>query len=753
MAECMQETESNVEDKRDDNSTEFTPIPSESEFSAVIFNSVPECYPPDREIECRYTIKSSVKPHSRDWIGLFKVGWQSSREYYTYEWSPMLEIQIGEQGKAIHNRVLFRERYLPRADDEFYQFCYVTNAGDVRGASVPFQIKTKPVEQEDLECCEIEDDDGSSIMLVKNKTAMLEESLARTLEENTVLKASKETMEVDLSNANEKIMELESQKVELTTAVKAAKKRLAQLESVVAQKNQLLEAEQSRRKEVESTVDNLKTLQENSDRRIDELMMLMEQQRAQTSEVEKNKEKLVVERKQYLDTMTADRQMIDKQQNEIKAKEDELNLLKNRFIEFRTKARAESDDFAEKLEKLTTANGKFQEQLAQSIAENNILKRNLEEESERLTKKVREAHLELRNKDQEVQKLQQEISNYDCVVTDLENSKEEILKDASREAELYGKKIEKLLDEGKEKQELAYQLEQELEDVKSQLNQERGKTTALEEDYESVIRALQDQLDAEKAFNQSLCSQSDRNLASLQGQVQKQLETNMEMASQLDARKAEIRALCDELDACKRQLSKSQGEAQSILARFTTADAEVKSLMVEKENLQTALTDTQGASARSSKNSKASMYALQTAHTHLEKSYLKVKKERDELWEKRNELKRTISALQGDLSSDDLRLQIEELRANNEDLRVRLNMGAEAYKVKFIECRQLEAKLSKLKRTSSVESLESSSVQDMQSVVDKLRKALDDEKRALSVEKSMVSQKHDEINQVSFQQS
>ena len=405
----------------------------------------------------------------------------------------MLEVQNGEQGKAIRNRVLLRERYLPKEDDEFYQFCYVTNAGDVRGASVPFQIKTKPVEQEDLECCEVEDDDGSSIMLVKNKTAMLEEALARALEENAVLIASKETIEVDLSNANEKIIGLESQRVELTTAVKVGKKRLAQLESVVAQKNQLLEAEQR--------ANNLKTLQENSDRRIEELMMLMAQQLEQTSEVEKNKEKLVVERKQYLDTMTADRQMIDKQQNEIKAKEDEFNSLKKRFIEFRTKARAESDDFAEKLEKLTTANGKLQEQLAQSIAENNILKRNLEEESERLTKKVREAHLELRNKNQEVQKLQQEISNYDYIVTDLENSKDKILKDPLLEAELYGKKVEKLLNEGKEKQELAYQLEQELEDVKIQLNQERGKTTALEEDYEPVIRALQGQLDAAKALN------------------------------------------------------------------------------------------------------------------------------------------------------------------------------------------------------------------------------------------------------------
>ena len=83
-----------------------------------------------------------------------------------------------------------------------------------------------------------------------------------------------------------------------------------------------------------------------------------------------------------------------------------------------------------------------------------------------------------------------------------------------------------------------------------------------------------------------------------------------------------------------------------------------------------------------------------------------MKKELDELWQERNELKRIISASQVHLSSDDLRLEIEELRANNKDLRVHLYMGAEAYRVKFIECLQLEAKLSKLKRSSSVEFLE-----------------------------------------------
>ena len=748
MAECLQETESNFEGTTNANSTEFTSLPSESEFSAVIFNKVPECYPPARDIECRYTIKNSVRPNSRDWIGLFKVGWQSSREHYTYEWSPLLDIQNGEEGRPVANRVVFRQRYLPKADDEFYQFCYVTYVGDVRGASIPFQIKTKPFEQEELQCCEIEDDEGSSIMVVKNKTAILEESLGRALEENAVLKASKETAEADLANANERIMQLELRKVELTNSLKENEKKLALLEETLAQKTPMLEAEQSRRKELERTVDDLNAIKGNADKRINELMMIVEQERAQTSEVEKNKEKLVVEKKQYLESMTADRQMIEKLQNDLKGKEDEFNLLKTRHMELKTKARSESAEFSEKLEKINSMNGKLQEQLAQVTAENTMLRRNIEEESDRLTKKIRDVYLELKNKDQELEKAQEEIANYGRAIANLESSKEEILKDASHEADLLGTKITKLQDELKEKQELIYQLEQELEDIKSQLNQEKGKTTALEEDYESVIRALQDQLEGEKALNHSLCSQSDRNLADLQEQVQKQLETNMELSAQLEGKKAEIRGLCDELEDCKKQQHAAEEKVQKAWTQITAADVEVKSLKLEKEKLQTTLTDTQGASVQSSKNSAASMYALQTAHTHLEKNYLKIKKDCDELWRERNELKRTVAAFQGSVASDDVRLQIEELRACNEDLRVRLNMGAEAYKMKFIECRQLEAKLSKLKRTSSVESLESGSVLEMQSMLVKLRKALDEEKRALNVEKSMVLQKNEEINQV-----
>lgn len=383
MADSAHESESHVGDTTTngyDNTTEVISLPSESEFSAVIFNNVSECYPPDREIECRYTIKCSVQPNSRDWIGLFKVGWQSSREHYTYEWSPLPNIQNGEQGRPVANRVVFRQRYLPRADDEFYQFCYVTYAGDVRGASVPFQIKTKPaIEQEELECCEIEDDEGCSIMVVKNKTAILEESLASALEENAVLKASKEATLADLNEANEKVMEMELQKTDLMSASKDTEKKVSNLEQNLAQKNLALDEERNRIRELESTINDLKTTGENSERRIAELMMIVEQERAQS----KNTEKLVIERKQYLESMTANRQMIEKLQNDLKNKDDEVNALKVRLAEFKTKAKSEYAEIAEKLEKANSANGRLQEKLLQ-ITEEKKKKRNIEEDSGRL---------------------------------------------------------------------------------------------------------------------------------------------------------------------------------------------------------------------------------------------------------------------------------------------------------------------------------------------------------------------------------
>lgn len=63
------------------------------------------------------------------------------------------------------------------------------------------------------------------------------------------------------------------------------------------------------------------------------------------------------------------------------------------------KVRLEFVEFVEKIEKVNSDNVKLQEQFLQIIEENNIFKRNLEEELERFIKKVRDMYIELKNKD------------------------------------------------------------------------------------------------------------------------------------------------------------------------------------------------------------------------------------------------------------------------------------------------------------------------------------------------------------------
>ena len=59
-----------------------------SDYAQVVFHNIAETYPTDANVDCHYTITSYLMPSSRDWVGLYKVGWSSSREYVYFEWSP-----------------------------------------------------------------------------------------------------------------------------------------------------------------------------------------------------------------------------------------------------------------------------------------------------------------------------------------------------------------------------------------------------------------------------------------------------------------------------------------------------------------------------------------------------------------------------------------------------------------------------------------------------------------------------------------
>ncbi len=62
-----------------------------SSFNAVVFHNVMHQYPIDAHVECHFVWSEDVQPKFEDWVGLFKVGWTSTRNYLTYSY-----VKLGE---------------------------------------------------------------------------------------------------------------------------------------------------------------------------------------------------------------------------------------------------------------------------------------------------------------------------------------------------------------------------------------------------------------------------------------------------------------------------------------------------------------------------------------------------------------------------------------------------------------------------------------------------------------------------------
>uniref|UniRef100_A0A4W5Q397 Calcium binding and coiled-coil domain 2 n=1 Tax=Hucho hucho TaxID=62062 RepID=A0A4W5Q397_9TELE len=109
-------------------------------FSQVVFQEIPHSYAPNIAVTCCYTLTAAIQQNPRDWVGIFKVGWSTTKDYYTFVWiEPSLDLIKQD---ANRKQVFFSAYYLPKDDAEFYQFCYIDSNGQVRGASTPFCFKT-----------------------------------------------------------------------------------------------------------------------------------------------------------------------------------------------------------------------------------------------------------------------------------------------------------------------------------------------------------------------------------------------------------------------------------------------------------------------------------------------------------------------------------------------------------------------------------------------------------------------------------
>ncbi|KAM3872703.1 tax1-binding protein 1 homolog B [Diretmus argenteus] len=171
-----------------------------SNFAHVIFQNVGKSYLPHAALECHYTLTQFIKPHPKDWVGIFKVGWSTARDYYTFLWSPLPENYV--EGAAVNRAAVFQGYYVPNDDGEFYQFCYVTHKGEIRGASTPFQFRANSPSEDEL--LTVEDECNSDILVVTTKAGYLEQKVEEAQREKeeliknmTLLQQEKEQLEAE----------------------------------------------------------------------------------------------------------------------------------------------------------------------------------------------------------------------------------------------------------------------------------------------------------------------------------------------------------------------------------------------------------------------------------------------------------------------------------------------------------------------------------------------------------------------------
>lgn len=189
-----------------------------SNFAHVIFQNVGKSYLPHAALECHYTLTQFIKPHPKDWVGIFKVGWSTARDYYTFLWSPLPENYV--EGTAVHRTVVFQGYYVPNDDGEFYQFCYVTHKGEIRGASTPFLFRANSPSEDEL--LTVEDECNSDILVVTTKAGFLEQKVEEAQRE-------KDELVKNMALLQQEKEQLEAEKESLQKECEREKETCAQL--------------------------------------------------------------------------------------------------------------------------------------------------------------------------------------------------------------------------------------------------------------------------------------------------------------------------------------------------------------------------------------------------------------------------------------------------------------------------------------------------------------------------------------------
>ncbi|XP_023280911.1 calcium-binding and coiled-coil domain-containing protein 1-like [Seriola lalandi dorsalis] len=283
----------------------------------VEFRNVGCSYFPQSRVDCHYTLSSWHSWASNDWIGLFKVGWSSVKDYHTFVWA--LAPADYQEGIDVNCSVHFQASYLPKPSSQEYEFVYVDAKGEVCSRSSKFTF-CAPKPLEDLVTLEEEphgEEGGTGMLLVVPRAELLQSRLQECLRERAellqvqeVANRQREKEKEEYKRAREawdrQRKELESDIDRLQEELKQSREKIKEIErrqkaehalgeSLAQERSALLGAREASEERIKELEEDIKTLTQRTVERETELERMKERAKragAQRKEEESERKSL-----------------------------------------------------------------------------------------------------------------------------------------------------------------------------------------------------------------------------------------------------------------------------------------------------------------------------------------------------------------------------------------------------------------------------------------------------------------------------
>ncbi|XP_053173817.1 calcium-binding and coiled-coil domain-containing protein 1 [Scomber japonicus] len=335
----------------------------------VDFRNVGCSYFPQSRVDCHYTLSSQHSWASSDWIGLFKVGWSSVRDYHTFVWA--LAPADYQEGTDVNCCVHFQASYLPKPGSQEYEFVYIDAKGEVCSYSSKFTF-CAPKPLEDLVTLEDEPHGGeesTGMLLVVPRAELLQSRLQEYLQERAELlqthEAANRQREKEKGDHKRAREAWERRHKELETDISRLQEELKQKQDMIEETERKQKEEEALRELLTQEKSALLDVREASEVRMRELeediKALTQRTVERETELERVKERAKragVQRKEEESERKSLQNKLEQTEAELRSLSKEFQGLRNSLAQRDTSVLQLQNTITTLTQKLTTAHRK-----------------------------------------------------------------------------------------------------------------------------------------------------------------------------------------------------------------------------------------------------------------------------------------------------------------------------------------------------------------------------------------------------------